>query len=131
MSDKEMKSETREMTCIVCPVGCRLSVALEDGRVTAVNGNSCPRGAAYARSEATNPVRTLTSTVRLTGGELPLVPVRTNKPIPKAKIQQAMSSVRAAVAAAPVKTGDVLLYNVAGSGADVVATRDIDVITKE
>lgn len=117
---------TKEMTCIICPVGCRLKVTFESGKVSSVEGNSCPRGAKYAKDESEHPVRTLTSTVKLCGGELPLVPVRTDKPIPKDRIFEAMAQIRACRASAPVRIGDVLIENVAGvEGVCVVATRNI------
>ena len=67
----------RELTCIGCPMGCQLRATLEDGVVTAVTGNTCPRGDAYARKECVHPERTVTGTVRVLGGLLPVVPVRT------------------------------------------------------
>jgi CxxC motif-containing protein len=95
----------------------------EDRTVAKVTGNTCPRGEKYARDELTNPVRTLTSTVRLTGGRT--LPVRTNKPIPKAKLFEAMKLIKAASAAAPVSVGDVILRDFLGDGTDVVATRTV------
>lgn len=65
----------RELTCIGCPMGCQLRATLEDGVVTAVTGNTCPRGDAYARKECVHPERTVTGTVRVLGGPLPVVPV--------------------------------------------------------
>jgi CxxC motif-containing protein len=110
-----------EMTCIVCPVGCRLMVEMADGKYV-VTGNGCRRGADYAVQEATNPMRTLTSLVKIAGGGEPLCPVKTSAPIPKAMIGAALDAVRAARADAPVKVGDVVIKNIAGTGADLVAT---------
>ncbi len=110
-----------EMTCIVCPVGCRLLVEMVDGKYV-VTGNNCRRGADYAVQEATNPVRTLTSLVRVEGGAEPLCPVKTSSPIPKSIIGVALEAVRAARAAAPVKIGDVVIRDIAGTGVDLVAT---------
>jgi len=99
----------RNMTCIVCPVGCRLEVTLdESGKVASVTGNSCPRGVKYAVSEVTNPVRTLTSTVRLSGSAEAFLPVKTASPIPKGKMFEAMAFLRGLSAFAPVKRGDVI-----------------------
>ena len=76
----------RELTCIGCPMGCQLRATLEDGVVTAVTGNTCPRGDAYARKECVHPERTVTGTVRVLGGPLPVVPVRTQGEVPKEKV---------------------------------------------
>ena len=78
--------EQRELTCIGCPLGCPLTVTLENGVVQSVQGNTCPRGDAYARKEVTAPTRIVTSTVRVTGGTLPAVSVKTAGDIPKGKI---------------------------------------------
>ncbi|MDD4797486.1 MAG: DUF1667 domain-containing protein [Eubacteriales bacterium] len=114
----------REMICIVCPVGCRMKVggSGEDIRVT---GNACKRGARYAVSEFTDPQRTVTSSVYVTGGNMPLVSVRTEKTVPKAKISQVMQELKKLTVAAPVKVGQVLLHDAAGTGVDIIATREI------
>jgi CxxC motif-containing protein len=78
--------ETRELICINCPLGCALTVTLENGEVTRVTGNTCPRGEAYARKECTNPTRIVTTTVRVEGGRLPVVSVKTASDIPKEKL---------------------------------------------
>ena len=70
-----MSVETKQLNCINCPLGCLLTVTLEDGKITSVTGNTCPRGEKYAHQELTDPQRMLTSTVRIEGGELPLLPV--------------------------------------------------------
>ena len=80
--------EIRELTCIRCPMGCQLTVTMDGDNVT-VTGNTCPRGAEYGKNEVTNPLRTVTSSVRVTGGELPLVSVKTAGEIPKGKIEAA------------------------------------------
>ena len=67
----------RELTCIGCPLGCALTVTMEEGTVVSVTGNTCPRGDAYARKEVTNPTRIVTSTVRVQGGVCPMVNVKT------------------------------------------------------
>ena len=78
--------EKIELICIGCPMGCPLTVELEDGAVTKVTGNTCPRGDAYGRKEVTNPTRIVTSTVRVTGGTLPAVSCKTRSDVPKGKI---------------------------------------------
>ena len=113
-----------ELTCIRCPIGCQLTVDV-DGENVSVTGNSCPRGAEYGKKEMTAPTRIVTSSVRVTGGVLPLVSVKTASDIPKERIMDVMAEIRSLQVTAPVKIGDVLLQNVAGTGADIVATRTV------
>ena len=114
----------RELTCIGCPIGCALRVEVKDGEI-AVAGNGCPRGEKYARAEVTNPVRTLTSTVELVGGAIARAPVRTAREVPKARVLDCMAEIRRARVHAPVRIGDVVIHDCAGTGVDVVATRNI------
>lgn len=101
--------QKRNMTCIVCPVGCSMEVCINnDGIVTEVSGNTCVRGEKYAVAEITNPVRTLTTTVRLEGAAELFLPVKTAFPISKGRLFDAMAVIRALTAKAPVKLGDVL-----------------------
>ena len=91
--------EIRELTCIGCPMGCQMRVTMEAGEIRQVEGNTCRRGDVYARKEVTNPTRIVTSTVRVTGGELPVVSVKTASDIPKEKIRAcvlALKSIRVA-----------------------------------
>lgn len=117
--------ENRELICIGCPMGCMMTVTLEDGRVTAVTGNTCKRGDDYARKEVTNPTRIVTSSVLVEGGELPVVSVKTREDIPKGKIPETMEALKAVCVQAPVHIGDVVLTNVAGTGVDMVATKNV------
>ena len=116
---------TRELTCINCPLGCSVTVTIENGEVTAVTGNTCPKGDTYARKEVTNPTRIVTSTVRVTGGVAPMVNVKTASDIPKGKIFDCVEAIKDVVVAAPVTIGDVIVANVAGTGVDMVAARSI------
>lgn len=115
----------KELTCIGCPLGCALTVTMNDNEVISVNGNTCPRGDAYARKEVTNPTRIVTSTVRVEGGVSPMVNVKTASDIPKSKIFECVAALKDVVAVAPVKIGDVLLADVAGTGVDIVAAKNI------
>lgn len=117
--------ERKELICIGCPMGCMMSVELEQGKVTAVTGNTCKRGDAYAKKEVTNPTRIVTSTVKLRGGQYPVVSVKTSKDIPKDMIEACMKALKETEAKAPVEIGDVIVENVAGTGADVVATKTV------
>lgn len=119
-------TDIRTMTCIVCPVGCSLKVKLVDGRVEEVTGNTCEKGFDYAVTECTNPVRTLTSTVRVKGGELPVVPVKSDKPIPKGLMLPCMKVLNKVSLSAPVKIGDTVVRDILGTGADIVVTRDLN-----
>lgn len=117
----------RELTCISCPLGCALRVELnENGEVISVSGNTCKRGEEYGRREVTTPVRAVTSTVKVSGGAAPVVPVRTNGNIPKEKIFDCMDEIRSASVNAPVKIGDVIIKNVADTGIDIIATKDVE-----
>ena len=110
----------KTLTCIVCPLGCTLSVQLEGKRVLSVTGNTCPRGKEYAETECTAPKRTVTSTMVCSDGSL--VSVKTDKPIPKEQMALCMASINASVAQLPIAVGDVLLENVCGSR--IVATQN-------
>lgn len=110
-----------EMTCILCPVGCRLSVEERDGRVR-VKGNTCLRGAKYGEQELLNPMRVVTSSVRLSGGSRPLCPVKTLGEVPKGKIPEVLEQIKAVRIVAPIKVGQVLISNIADTGVNLVAT---------
>lgn len=116
----------RTLTCIICPNGCELEIAYEGDQILSVTGNKCPKGAEYAEQEIKNPMRTIASSVNLVGGSMPLVSVRVNGPIPKAKIMDVMEVIRKTTVTAPVKIGDVVIADVLGLGVDVVATRNVD-----
>lgn len=118
------QKETKQLTCIGCPMGCALTVAMEQGTVTQVTGHTCPKGEAYAKKEVTNPTRIVTSTVKVEGADRKLISVKTKEDIPKAKIFACMREINGILAKAPVKIGDVLLENVAGTGVAVIATKE-------
>ena len=112
--------EKRELTCIGCPLGCSITVTLENGEIKDVAGYTCKRGHDYARKE-------VTSTVRLTGSATgaAVVSCKTAQDIPKGKIFEIVAALRQVTAHAPVKIGDVLLTNAAGTGVDIVATKNV------
>ncbi len=114
----------KEFTCIVCPRSCRVKVREEDGEL-AFDGHQCKRGETYAREEYTNPVRILTSTVALSHGPLPLLPVRTARPVPKGMLEKCMEEINSVVVEAPVRVGQVIVRDLASTGVDLVATRSI------
>ncbi|MBQ9549752.1 MAG: DUF1667 domain-containing protein [Lachnospiraceae bacterium] len=117
---------TKELTCIGCPMGCLITVQMEKGEVISVEGNTCQKGDIYARKEVTNPTRIVTSTVVIKDGDKPRLSVKTKNDIPKDKIFEVMKDIDAADVTAPKHIGDVVVSNVAGTGVDVIATRNIE-----
>ena len=117
--------EKIELTCINCPMGCPLVVTMEDGKVIEVTGNTCRRGEIYGRKEVTDPTRIVTSTVGVTGGVSPRVSVKTKEDIPKDLIFECVKAMKDVIVEAPVNTGDVIIKNVAGSGVDIIATKNV------
>ncbi len=116
---------TRKLTCIVCPMGCPLTVELEGKKVLSVAGNTCPRGEKYAVSECTAPTRVLTTTVRVAGGTEPLVSVKTTAAIPKELLFEAMEVLNSLTVKAPVALGDILAENLCGTGVSVAAGKSV------
>lgn len=112
----------KNMICICCPRGCHLTV---DEATLEVSGNFCPKGAEYGKNELTHPVRTVTGTVAISGGEHPRLPVRTNRAVPKDKIADVMAVLHSFAAVSPVKDGEVIIKNVAGTDADVIACKSM------
>ena len=112
--------EKRILTCIGCPMGCTLTVALEGSEVKSVEGNTCKRGDIYARKEVTNPTRIVTTTVRLKNGSV--VSVKTKEDIPKEKIMDCVKEIKQLEVDTPVQIGQIILENVACTGVSVVAT---------
>ena len=112
----------KELTCINCPLGCTVSVTVEDGQITNINGNTCKRGEVYARNELSNPVRVVTSTARVDGGKEYLVSVKTEEAVSKDKILDVMKEINEAHIPAPVQIGDCVIEDVAGTGIRVIAT---------
>ncbi len=122
----------KEMACIVCPMSCHLEVTLDDNnKIIEVTGNTCKRGDEYARNELTNPVRMLTSTVKLTGGLYKRLPVITSVNIPKEKLLDVMNEINKIEVCAPIKVGDIIVPNVCGLNADILASRSVEQINGE
>ncbi len=118
----EGRDTSKELVCICCPVGCMIHVEKREDGSLEISGNSCPKGEAYARSEVTAPVRTVTALIKVNHGVGKVVPVKTSKELPKDTIFAAMKEIEKVQVEAPVCVGDVLIKNVAGTGADIVAT---------
>ena len=117
--------ETRELICIGCPMGCQLTVNMEDADNITVTGNTCPRGEAYGKKEVTNPTRIVTSSVKINDGTIARVSVKTENDIPRGKIFDIMKEIREVTVTAPIHIGDVIIKNVADTGVDVIATKDV------
>ncbi len=126
------KEKIVEMTCIVCPIGCSLKVKIgKNGEFISVSGNKCPRGAQYAKQEITDPRRVLPTSVKIINGELPLLSVRTDGPIPKRLIFDVMKIVKKIEVKAPVKRGDVIMKNILNTGVNLIATRTVQKVGEE
>lgn len=115
----------QQITCINCPVGCRMTVTLENGQVTSVTGNTCKRGLLYAQQECVAPERMVTAVIAVEDRKTP-VSVKTRTPIPKVKIFECMKQLAATQVKAPVHMGDVVCPNVCGTGVDVIATKTVE-----
>lgn len=111
----------REMICIRCPMGCRLSVTQDENGCT-VTGNTCPRGREYGIQEMTCPTRVVTSSVRVENGRRPVCSVKTAAAVPKADIPAVLAAIRTISISAPIAIGDVICADVAGTGTALVAT---------
>ena len=111
----------RNLTCIICPRGCAMEIDLDTMKVT---GNSCPKGEQYAIDECTDPVRTVTSSVRVSNRENTMVSVKTEQPVSKSRLFDVMKEIRAVKTLAPVKIGDIIIKDVYGT--NIVATKNID-----
>lgn len=114
---------TKELICINCPMGCALTAEVENGEVISVKGNTCPRGEKYAKTELTAPVRVVTTTAPTSCGKP--VPVKTKTPVAKDRIFDVVKEIKAHKVALPVKMGDVIIENAAGTGADIVCARSM------
>lgn len=117
--------EKRELTCINCPMGCRITVTMEGDNIISVEGNTCKRGHLYACNEVKSPVRTVTTTIKVSGGVSDRVSCKTKDPVPKDKIFEVMDAINKASAKAPIAIGDVLIEDCAGTGIPVVATKAV------
>lgn len=115
----------KEIICTVCPRGCHIQVEGEGDKILSVEGQGCKRGLEYASAEFAHPVRILTTLVKL-DGQNDLLPVRSNKPVPKEKLFDCMEVIRAATVKAPINRYDVIVADICGTGVDIVATKAIE-----
>jgi CxxC motif-containing protein len=116
----------KNITCIVCPIGCNIVVEAENGEITSITGNQCQRGIDYAKDEFFFSGRILTTTVKIDSAEEELLPVRSDRTIPKAKLFSCMEIIRNAVVSAPIRQGDVVVSNICDTGSNIVATETVN-----
>lgn len=119
-------SEKKDFVCIGCPLGCNITVEADNGEIKNIAGNTCPRGADYVTKELTDPRRIVTSLVRVRGGALPVVSVKTAADIPKDRIRDCIKALKMIELPAPVRMGDVVVENVCGTNVDIVATSSVE-----
>lgn len=118
--------EKRIMTCVTCPVGCEMTVEYKNKKLISVSGATCKRGEKYGADEIENPRRTVTSTIPVDGGQVKLLPVKTDKPIPKDKIPEAMKIINKQRASVPIRVGDIIHADFIEDGINLVACRTVE-----
>lgn len=115
----------KEITCIVCPIGCKILVKTDGTRFKILEGNKCKKGIEYARNEALDPRRMLTTSVLIEDGEWPLVSVKSSQPIPKEKVFTVLKEIKKTIAKAPIKSGQMVISNAADTNIDIIATKTV------
>jgi len=118
-----MAAEKKHFVCVVCPVGCEIDVVHEGGKIISTEGNKCEKSEEFVRQELIEPMRILTTTVRIQGSKWPVIPVRTDKTVPKRSFPRIMRQLRRIKLQAPVNMLDVVVRDVLHTGANVIATR--------
>ena len=124
MSESEFPEGSKDIRCIICPTGCLVHVENISGELV-IEGHSCKRGEVYAREEFISPKRILTTTMRVENGFLPLIPVRSDKPIPKDKLKDALKKIASTKIDAPIIMGAILIESVLGLNINIIASRDL------
>ena len=115
----------KEITCIVCPIGCKILVRTDGTRFEVLRGSKCKKGIEYTRNEALDPRRMLTTSVLVKNGDWPLVSVKSSQPIPKEKLFLVLLEIKTARVEAPVASGQTIIKNVCDTGIDIVATKTV------
>ena len=119
-----MKEGNHAVTCTGCPMGCLITVTVLEGRIEKIEGYGCRRGLSYAENEMIRPARLLTTSVRLSGGREPLLPVRSREPLPKELLFACMDVLKEVSVQTPVACGDVVVKDILGTGIDMIASTD-------
>ncbi len=120
-----MAAEKRHFVCVICPIGCEVDVVHDGGKIISMEGNKCKRSEEFVSQELIEPMRILTTTVRIRGARWPVIPVRTDKSVPKRLFPRIMRQLRRIELQAPVDMLDVVVKDVAGTGANIITTRTI------
>jgi len=120
-----MDIERKHFTCVTCPIGCEIDVELKDTDVVSIEGSKCAKGKEFVLQELEEPMRILTTTVRMKGAKWAMLPVRSDEPIPKRLFFQVIKELADIELQAPVKISDVIIGDIAGTGANIVATRNM------
>jgi len=113
------------ITCITCPIGCNIIVRGAGEEIFYMEGYQCKRGEEYARNEFVHPVRILTTTVKVEGADCPLIPVRSDKPVPQELLMQCMEKIKDVVVESPVFRYDVIIPDILGTGANIMSTGEV------
>lgn len=116
----------RMFTCILCPNGCEIEVECEGKQIRGMEGNLCPKGETYVTQELVSPMRNIATSVLVLGGVLPLASVRLTGPVPRERIFDVMNEIKKIRLNAPVRAGEVIIPDVLGTGADVIATKTVE-----
>jgi CxxC motif-containing protein len=118
-----MAAEKKHFVCVVCPIGCEIDVVHEGRRITSMEGNKCEKSLEFVTQELIEPMRILTTTVRIQGARWPVIPVRTDRAVPKRLFPRIMKLLRRVELQAPVNMWDVVVRNILRTGANIIATR--------
>lgn len=110
----------KEIICVICPSSCRITVKGDGKNISAITGYTCSRGKEYAQNEYIAPKRTLTTTVKAEGYTCPIIAVRSDKPMPKEKMFDAMEEIRKVTAKPPFAVGKVVIENILDTGVNIV-----------
>ena len=121
-----MEQRVLNMICVGCPVGCDLKITVDGKELILVEGNGCPRALAFAKAETANPVRVFATTVRVSGGKLPVCPVRSREAVPKGRLFDISRKIARLVVPAPILVGQVIAADVCGTGVDIIASRTLE-----
>jgi len=118
-----MAAEKKHFVCVVCPVGCEIDVVHDGSRIISMEGNKCEKSEEFVSQELIEPMRILTTTVRIQGSRWPVIPVRTDKAVPKRLFPRIMKQLRRIKLQAPVNMLDAVVRDVLRTGTDIIATR--------
>jgi len=120
-----MDVDKKHFTCVICPIGCEIDVELQDSNVISIEGSKCAKGKEFVSQELEEPMRILTTTVRVKGAKWAMLPVRTDKPIPKRLLFSMIEELAGIELQAPINVSDVIIRDIAGTEANIVATRNM------